>query len=108
MADTRSAPAGAPRRRGWVATLGALAAAVAAALVQAEPAERIGYYAERAPVTIAHAGAQGHAPPNTMPAFELAAELGADVLEMDVQLTADDVLVVIHDGTVDATIDGAR
>lgn len=106
MAHTRSSLAGAPRRRGWVAALAVLAAAVAAALVQAEPAERIGYYAERAPVTIAHAGAQGHAPPNTMPAFELAAELGADVLEMDVQLTADDVLVVIHDGTVDATTDG--
>lgn len=83
-----------------------LAAAVVAALVQAEPAEPIPAYAEAQPVNLAHAGAQGHAPPNTIPAFEAAVELGAEVLEMDLQLTADDVVVVIHDETVDATTDG--
>jgi len=56
---------------------------------------------------IAHAGAQGHAPPNTMEAFEAALELGADTLEMDLQLTADNEVVTIHDGTVDRTTDGS-
>ncbi len=96
-----------PRRRGWISVLLLLFLAVAAALLQAPPAERTPHFVERAPVNIAHAGAQAHAPQNTIPAFELAVELGADVLEMDLQLTADDVLVVIHDGTVDRTTDGS-
>ena len=49
----------------------------------------------------AHRGASGHAPENTMPAFELAWQLGADGIELDVQLTKDGVPVVIHDETVD-------
>lgn len=58
------------------------------------------------PLNIAHAGAQGHAPPNTLPAFERALDLGADVLEMDLQLSADGRLVTIHDATVDDITDG--
>lgn len=54
----------------------------------------------------AHRGASGHAPENTMPAFELAYELGADGIELDVQLTKDGALVVIHDETVDRVSDG--
>ncbi len=57
-------------------------------------------------LVIAHSGAQAYAPTNTLPAFDLALEQGADVLEMDLQLTADDEVVVIHDGTVDRTTDG--
>lgn len=95
-----------PRRRTWITVLVLLAAAVAAALAQAAPAERIPYFDARQPVNLAHSGAQGHAPQNTIPAFELAVEMGADVLEMDLQLTADDVVVVIHDDTVDRTTDG--
>lgn len=83
-----------------------LGIAVVAALAQAEPAERIAHYVENEPVNLAHSGAQGHAPQNTIRAFEVALELGADVLEMDLQLTADDVVVVIHDETVDRTTDG--
>jgi glycerophosphoryl diester phosphodiesterase/membrane-associated phospholipid phosphatase len=81
--------------------------AVVAALLQADPLERAPYLVENEPANIAHAGAQGHAPDNTLPAFEVAVEQGADVLEMDLQLTADDVVVVIHDGTVDRTTDGS-
>ncbi|GGX65841.1 glycerophosphodiester phosphodiesterase family protein [Saccharospirillum salsuginis] len=55
---------------------------------------------------IAHGGAQGHAPANTLAAFDLALNQGATVLEMDVQQTADDHLVVIHDDTLDRTTDG--
>jgi glycerophosphoryl diester phosphodiesterase/membrane-associated phospholipid phosphatase len=55
---------------------------------------------------IAHSGAQAYAPTNTTEAFDLALEQGADVLEMDLQRTADGEVVVIHDGTVDRTTDG--
>jgi glycerophosphoryl diester phosphodiesterase/membrane-associated phospholipid phosphatase len=57
-------------------------------------------------LVIAHAGAQAYAPSNTLEAFDLALEQGADVLEMDLQITADGEVVVIHDGTVDRTTDG--
>ena len=48
-----------------------------------------------------HRGASGYAPENTMTAFEKAVELGADGIELDVQLTKDGELVVIHDETID-------
>ncbi|MBI3780699.1 MAG: glycerophosphodiester phosphodiesterase, partial [candidate division NC10 bacterium] len=41
-----------------------------------------------------------------MAAFEKAVELGADVLELDLHLTRDNELVVIHDDTLDRTTDG--
>ncbi len=53
-----------------------------------------------------HRGASADAPMNTIPAFDLAAEQGADGIELDVQISADDQLVVIHDKTVDATTNG--
>lgn len=58
-------------------------------------------------MVIAHRGASAAAPPNTLAAFEKAAELGADGVEFDVHLSADGVPVVIHDSTVDATTDGS-
>ena len=54
----------------------------------------------------AHRGAAGLAPENTLAAFRMALELGADGTEMDLQLTRDGVVVVIHDDTVDRTTDG--
>lgn len=54
---------------------------------------------------IAHRGASGLAPENTMPAFELAARQGADAFELDVRLTADGAPVVLHDDTLDRTTD---
>lgn len=58
------------------------------------------------PKIFAHRGASDQAPENTMPAFELACELGADAFELDVHLTADGEIVVIHDDTVDRTSNG--
>jgi glycerophosphoryl diester phosphodiesterase len=55
---------------------------------------------------IAHRGASGSAPENTMPAFELAVQQGADAFELDVRLTGDGVPVVLHDPTLDRTTDG--
>ena len=49
----------------------------------------------------AHRGASGYAPENTLEAFLLAIEQGADGIELDVQLSKDGVPVVIHDETVD-------
>jgi len=53
-----------------------------------------------------HRGAAALAPENTYAGFALAAEAGADYLELDVQLTADGVAVVIHDDDLDRTTDG--
>lgn len=55
----------------------------------------------------AHRGASGYAPENTLEAFKLAAELGADGVELDVQLTKDREIVVIHDERIDRTSDGS-
>ena len=54
---------------------------------------------------IAHRGASGLAPENTLPAFELAVRQGADALELDVRLTRDGAAVVIHDATLERTTD---
>ncbi|MCY8944730.1 glycerophosphodiester phosphodiesterase [Bacillus atrophaeus] len=56
--------------------------------------------------TIAHRGASGYAPENTFAAFDLAAELKSDMIELDVQLTKDRHIVVIHDDRVDRTTNG--
>lgn len=58
-------------------------------------------------INCAHRGASGHAPENTLAALELAVSQGADMVEVDVQLTRDGRPVVIHDETVDRTTDGA-
>lgn len=53
----------------------------------------------------AHRGASGYAPENTIEAFRMAAQLNADGVELDVQLTKDGELVVIHDERVDRVSD---
>jgi len=58
-------------------------------------------------LNLAHRGASGHAPQNTMAAFVLAAEMGADGIELDVHLSADGQAMVIHNDTVDETTDGS-
>ena len=55
---------------------------------------------------IAHRGFSSDAPENTFAAFDLALESGFDNIELDAQLTADGVPVVIHDATLDRTTDG--
>lgn len=56
---------------------------------------------------IAHRGGAALRPENTLAAFQHAAQLGADVLEMDLRVSADGAIVVMHDATVDRTTDGA-
>lgn len=55
----------------------------------------------------AHRGASAYAPENTLEAFEMAIKQEADGIELDVQLTKDKKLVVIHDETIDRTCDGS-
>ena len=62
--------------------------------------------AQERPLIIAHGGGLRHAPANTLAALTRAAATGVDVLEFDVQLSADDQLVLMHDLTVDRTTDG--
>jgi glycerophosphoryl diester phosphodiesterase len=57
-------------------------------------------------LNIAHRGASGTFPENTLSAFRAAVDAGADMCELDVQLTRDGAVVVIHDETVDRTTDG--
>jgi glycerophosphoryl diester phosphodiesterase len=52
---------------------------------------------------IAHRGASAHAPENTLAAFELAVQQGADAFELDVRLSRDGAPVVIHDATLERT-----
>lgn len=55
---------------------------------------------------VAHRGDSGHRPENTAAAFRAAVELGVECIELDVHLSRDEALVVIHDGTVDRTSNG--
>ncbi|HEY3082092.1 MAG TPA: glycerophosphodiester phosphodiesterase family protein [Chloroflexota bacterium] len=64
------------------------------------------YLLVRRPYLLAHRGASGYAPENTMAAFERALALKADGLETDLRASKDGVLVLIHDERVDRTTDG--
>ena len=61
---------------------------------------------EFTPIIFAHRGDSAHAPENTITAFEMAAKKGATAIELDVNLSADKQVVVIHDSTVDRTTNG--
>ncbi|MGD2205308.1 MAG: glycerophosphodiester phosphodiesterase family protein [Anaerolineae bacterium] len=63
------------------------------------------FYLDR-PLNFAHRGASHEAPENTLAAFLFAAELGADGIELDVQLSQDGEPVVIHDFDLETTTDG--
>ncbi|MFW9964173.1 MAG: glycerophosphodiester phosphodiesterase [Candidatus Sifarchaeia archaeon] len=57
-------------------------------------------------ITIAHRGASGYAPENTLLSFRKAYDLRAEMVELDVHETLDGVLVCIHDSTLDRTTNG--
>lgn len=56
-----------------------------------------------APLVIAHRGASAYLPEHTLGAYELAIRMGADIVEPDVQLTADGALVAMHDTSLERT-----
>lgn len=72
------------------------------------PAPDHPYYAENLnyPLVIAHQGGDGVWPGETMLAYQNAVDLGVDVLEMDIHITNDGKLILMHDETVDRTTDG--
>jgi glycerophosphoryl diester phosphodiesterase len=75
-------------------------------LVTIKPLKPKPFFKANHPLVIAHRGGAGLAPENTILAFQNAYHMGVDVLEMDVHLTRDGHLVVIHDSTVDRTTNG--
>ncbi len=65
------------------------------------------YWTGKFPVlVVAHRGFSGSAPENTLAAFQKAVEAGADAIELDVRLSADGEIVVIHDDALDRTTNG--
>ena len=66
----------------------------------------ITYTGLKSPVIFAHRGSSVYAPENTLAAFTLAVQQQANVIELDVKLSADGQVVVMHDETVDRTTDG--
>lgn len=91
--------------RKWfvLAAIAALGFFVAAALRRRESRPVWGAW----PVNFAHRGDSTMAPENTLDAFRRAVEVGAGGLELDVHLTGDGHVVVIHDATVDRTTSGS-
>lgn len=88
---------------------GAAALAAAAALIgiAASPAAAKPHrpHHDPGPVVIAHRGASGYLPEHTLEAYQLAVELGADVVEPDLVLTKDGELIARHEPVLDETTD---
>ncbi len=61
---------------------------------------------QRRPLIAAHRGASGYAPENTMAAYNLAVETGADAIELDVHLSKEGFPVIIHDHSLERTTSG--
>ncbi len=55
---------------------------------------------------VGHRGAKEVVPENTLPAFQFALDAGVDAIELDVHLSKDGELIVMHDATIDRTTDG--
>ena len=67
----------------------------------------IGQFSRNSVLVIAHRGASDKFPENTLTAFRAAIDMGADSVELDVILSQDGTVVVIHDDSVDRTTDGS-
>lgn len=99
--------------RGHRPALGALAAAAVLALVAAcggsddSSSSKYKTLDGAAPLVIAHRGASGYRPEETLEAYQLAIDMGADVIEPDLMMTKDGVLVARHDVMLSATTDVA-
>ena len=87
-------------RRNWA--LGATVALLVGC--PPDPADRTDMTGDPpAPLLVAHRGASGYAPEHTIPAYELAIEQGADIIEPDLQVTSDGRLIALHDLTLERT-----
>ncbi|MCL4270885.1 MAG: glycerophosphodiester phosphodiesterase [Anaerolineales bacterium] len=92
----------------WQVIVIAVAFVVIALRLISKPAPDHPYYSAdlNYPLVIAHQGGDGVWPGESMLAFQNAVDLGVDVLEMDLHITSDGVLVLMHDETVVRTTDG--
>lgn len=84
------------RRVGWPVLVGGLALCLGVAIFLAQRLMK-DTWASRPVVVMAHRGASGERPENTLAAFRLAAEQGTDYVELDVQESADGMVLVGHD-----------
>ena len=84
----------------------ALTALAAAGIPAASAGAATNPWLEKQPLNIAHQGGEDEFPSNTMYAFKSALKAGADMLELDVGVTKDDQVVVMHDTTLDRTTSG--
>src|SRR3712207_5485699 len=76
-------------------------------LVAAAPATAANRWIQkRAPLNIAHQGGEDEFPSNTLYAFRKAVRAGADMLELDIGVTKDGKVIVMHDTTVDGKTNG--
>jgi len=82
--------------------------ALAALTATATAADQEATLESQPTLVIAHRGFSAAAPEHTFAAWDLALEAGADYIEQDLQMTADGVLVVMHDDTLDRTARGER
>lgn len=84
-----------------------LLAGAAVALALSTPAFAASYntLSGETPLVIAHRGASGYLPEHTLAAYELAIQMGADIVEPDLQTTKDGVLIAMHDSTLNRTTD---
>jgi glycerophosphoryl diester phosphodiesterase len=83
-----------------------LALALATGATASAQAQENRWIQDQAPLNIAHQGGEDEFPSNTMYAFRRAVEGGAEVLELDVGVTRDGKVIVMHDTTVDRTTNG--
>ncbi|ASU84995.1 glycerophosphodiester phosphodiesterase [Nocardiopsis gilva YIM 90087] len=88
-----------------VATMLALATGGGTAAAVTDPDPYTREKAQRAVLDVAHRGASAYAPENTLAAIDVAADIGATAVEIDVQRSKDGHLVVIHDTTLSRTTD---
>ena len=65
------------------------------------------FFQSNKPLNFGHRGLAGEYPENTILSYQKAIEAGADILEMDVQLTSDNRLVVFHDDTLERMTNGS-
>jgi glycerophosphoryl diester phosphodiesterase len=87
-------------------SLSALAGAALALVLVAPGAQAANPWIKPRPLNIAHQGGEDEFPSNTMFAFRQAVRAGADMLELDVGVTKDNKVIVMHDTTVDRTTNG--
>lgn len=93
----------------WKKILAILLIVLVSIRIASKPAVDHPYYTANLnyPLVIAHQGGDGIWPGETMSAYQNAVDLGVDVLEMDIHITKDGILVLMHDETVDRTTDGS-